>query len=632
MNASAAPAVADGPADVFLSYARENRATAEQLANALISGGLRVWWDRDLYGGDDFVAVIDAQLQAAAVVVVLWSADSAKSAFVRDECMRARDASKLLPVRIEEIKLPLGFGQLHTLDLLDWNGDTDSLAFQDLLLETQRRPGRPSDAAPLPVARHGRRGWVRRSAIAVAVAVTLGAGGYATKIVWDQRQAAQRAELDKAEADRHFGAGLDFQYAAVPRLENALNEYLSALESRPGHGRARYYLGHVYAQSGNPIDALASFKLALTAEEARLDASQRREADKQVLALAVIEGEASPITRLAASPTPQPTMAAPARARAMEPRLGLPMEPTIGARARAPMEPPTTAPVTTRSGRDTLRPGPPPADPQPRLIEPDKQISRIELPQPPPRTAPPEAMRIELPKQPPRTAPPEAMNTQLARSVDGLFDDNKEKRITATTSLVVDPEALSDAVPLAVDKALAALRGPGTLSVGASSGVVNTLVLLQSALPGTLVQHRRAIEELLAAAAPIGDYTRQQAAKVRELLQQAAGRKPIAYIQIANEAQRPLAEAVAVRMRSFGYDAPAIELVGERAPAATELRVQGKSDRSYARWVTKAVAELTEGQPSVSLLRNARPQRDTYEIWLGRDLCAPGGRQLAACK
>jgi hypothetical protein len=236
------------------------------------------------------------------------------------------------------------------------------------------------------------------------------------------------------------------------------------------------------------------------------------------------------------------------------------------------------------------------------------------------------------PRQPPRIEPPQAGVALLAKSVEGLFDANKETRITATTSLVLDPLALSDAVPIAVAKALqVASAGTAGMNAGASSGVVNTLVLLQSALPGTLQVNRVAIEQLVAAALPLGDYTAKQAGKVGELLAAAVVRRPLAYIQIANEAQRPIAEALALKMRSFGYEAPAIELVGDRAPEVTQLRVQGKSDRSYARWVKKVLAEAINAQPAVSALRNAKPGVDTYEIWLGRQLCAPGGRVLASC-
>jgi len=106
----------------------------------------------------------------------------------------------------------------------------------------------------------------------------------------------------------------------------------------------------------------------------------------------------------------------------------------------------------------------------------------------------------------------------------------------------------------------------------------------------------------------------------------------VSYIQIANEAQRPIADAMAARFRSFGYDAPAIEMVGDRAPGRTELRVQGKSDRGYARWIAKVIAEVSGSAAAASTLRGAAPHADTYEIWLDRDLCAPAGRQLAGCR
>ncbi|HKX42357.1 MAG TPA: hypothetical protein VJO99_14450, partial [Burkholderiaceae bacterium] len=253
------------------------------------------------------------------------------------------------------------------------------------------------------------------------------------------------------------------------------------------------------------------------------------------------------------------------------------------------------------------------------------------VPPPASGTAPAVAAADGAPKSPPRTEPPTPVKDRLARSVVAMFDDNKDRRIVATTSLVVDPDDLSDAIPLAVERALAALRRTPPLPARESSGVVNTLVLLQSALPGTLVGNRRAIEELLAAADDAGDYTRTQAAKVRDRLQQAAKAKPVGYLQIAGEAQRPLAEKISEWLRNFGYAAPAIEVVGTRAPAKTELRVQGKSDRSYARWLTKVVATVTTTPPTVRVLRNANPPVDTYEIWLGRDLCVADGTMAAGC-
>ncbi len=553
-------AAAEPPTEVFVSYARENRDAAQRLADALIANRLRVWWDRDLVAGSEFATVIETQLNSATVVLGLWSNESVRSAFVRDECGHALRAGKLLPVRIEEVDLPLGFGQLHTLDLLDWDGDADDEAFQALLGEIERRRTRAPIplVAELPSARIGRR-MLRRAALGVAVVAALGAGGYYAKHTIDVRaqaerdtqlraEAARRLDRNRIEADRHFRAGLEFQLADVPRLENALNEYLTALERLPSHGRARFYLGHVYAQSGRSADAFASFQLALQATEARLDPRQRSEAEQQLVALAPNADEAAPVTR--------------------------PVAVVAASAARPPPPTAATSPV--------------------------------------PVTA-------EGPRTPPHVDPPPATMARLERSVAAMFDDNKERRISATTSLVVEPEDLSDAVPIAVARALQALRSP-PLAARDSSGVINALVLLQSALPGTLTSNRAAIEELLVATAGAGDYTRQQAARVGQKLQQAVHSKPVGYLQIASEAQRPMAERIVQRLRASGYAAPAIELVGTRAPARTELRVQGKSDRAYSRWIVKVITDATGAAPAVSPLRSAQPKVDTYEIWLGRDL------------
>jgi tetratricopeptide (TPR) repeat protein len=551
------------PPDVFISYARENRDTAAQLAEALAAQGLRVWWDRDLHAGSEFSEVIEQMLTGAKVVIALWSVDSTRSAFVRDESARALRAGKLLPVRIEDVELPLGFGQIHTLDLLDWDGDTDDEAFRALLAEVRRVPGRPTES--LPARRFGFPWKLRRYTTAGVLACGLALLGWGGKVLWD-----------KNEADDHFRIGLEHQHAKEPELENARNEFLSALERRPGHARARFYLARVYVLQEQPAAALESYQLALDGSEAPLDSAQRSEAKKQIVALALDPDEAAPVARSASTTTVR--RAAPKSARA------------IG--ERAPVATAGAPGVVTRSlGGDT-----------------------------PPSTS----------RRPPRIDPPPATQSRLTTLVDGMFDDNKDKRISATTNLVVDPEALSDAVPLAVARALTAVRSP-PLKPSESSGVVNTLLLLKSATPGTLEMNRAPIEALLAATSTLGETTRAQAGKVGELLKAAATQRPVAFIQFANEAQRPIAEAMAARFASFGYDTPGLELVAGRAPASTELRVHGKSDRSFARWLTRAIAEIGQAPPAVQTLRNVQPKTDAYEIWLERDLCAPGGRQLPAC-
>ncbi len=58
--------------------------------------GHAVWWDLHIRGGEQFSKVIDEALGHADAVVVLWSAQSIESAWVRDEAAEARDSGRLV--------------------------------------------------------------------------------------------------------------------------------------------------------------------------------------------------------------------------------------------------------------------------------------------------------------------------------------------------------------------------------------------------------------------------------------------------------------------------------------------------------------------------------------------------------
>lgn len=71
--------------EIFLSYKREDQATARKLANALESQGWSVWWDPKLRAGECFNDVIEKALKESKAVVVMWSKRSVESVYVRDE-------------------------------------------------------------------------------------------------------------------------------------------------------------------------------------------------------------------------------------------------------------------------------------------------------------------------------------------------------------------------------------------------------------------------------------------------------------------------------------------------------------------------------------------------------------------
>jgi len=113
-------------ANVFLSYARSDEASAAKLVYALEQAGLEVWWDARIEGGAEFARSIEAALDRCDAVVVLWSANSVRSDWVLDEASRGRQQRKLVPVSIDGTAAPLGFGQYQVVKLTGWSGDPKS--------------------------------------------------------------------------------------------------------------------------------------------------------------------------------------------------------------------------------------------------------------------------------------------------------------------------------------------------------------------------------------------------------------------------------------------------------------------------------------------------------------------------
>src|SRR5258706_13610211 len=95
--------------DVFISYARETAAKANEIAEALRALGYGVWRDDALPAHRDYSEVIEERLRAAKAVVVVWSAEAAKSQWVRAEADLAREAGTLVQLSLDGAPLPLPF-------------------------------------------------------------------------------------------------------------------------------------------------------------------------------------------------------------------------------------------------------------------------------------------------------------------------------------------------------------------------------------------------------------------------------------------------------------------------------------------------------------------------------------------
>ena len=166
--------------DVFISYKAEDRPRIEPLVDALEAEGLAVWWDARVGGGEAWRETIAEQLEAARCVIVVWSKRSTgpEGRFVRDEASRAQRRGIYLPVTIDKVEPPLGFGETQALTLRGWKGDPSDPRYRAISdcvhsILGRKRPSRAA-AAPARARQIDRRAALATSGAAIIVA----AGGW----------------------------------------------------------------------------------------------------------------------------------------------------------------------------------------------------------------------------------------------------------------------------------------------------------------------------------------------------------------------------------------------------------------------------------------------------------------------
>jgi adenylate cyclase len=120
-------------ADLFVSYARADKARVAPLVAALESQGWSVWWDPEIAPGQEFDRLIADELGKARAVVAVWTPTSVASRWVRGEARVAADRGVLAPVRFDGAELPIDLRAIHTTDLDGWNEDGKDPAFRDIV-------------------------------------------------------------------------------------------------------------------------------------------------------------------------------------------------------------------------------------------------------------------------------------------------------------------------------------------------------------------------------------------------------------------------------------------------------------------------------------------------------------------
>jgi adenylate cyclase len=120
-------------ADIFLSYASEDRERIRPLVEALEAQGWTVWWDTRIQPGQSFDNVIQNEIDDARCVIVAWTEHSINSEWVKNEATIGLERGVLVPVMFDEVRIPLPFVRTQSADLRQWSPDRVSAEMQDFL-------------------------------------------------------------------------------------------------------------------------------------------------------------------------------------------------------------------------------------------------------------------------------------------------------------------------------------------------------------------------------------------------------------------------------------------------------------------------------------------------------------------
>ncbi len=105
-------------ADIFISWAKEDKDLAEKLTKVLTSRGYSVWSWLDKRPADDLTTM--KQQDVAKASIVIWTKHSVKSPLVVAEVDRAYRDQKLVPLKAAELAfedIPLQFRKMIIVDI-----------------------------------------------------------------------------------------------------------------------------------------------------------------------------------------------------------------------------------------------------------------------------------------------------------------------------------------------------------------------------------------------------------------------------------------------------------------------------------------------------------------------------------
>jgi len=96
------------------------------LAAALKTKGWTVFFDRTIPPGKTWRQFIGKEINECRCMVVAWSTHSVKSHWVCEEADDGLKREILVPILLDQVTQPLGFGSIQVANLVGWKGNTES--------------------------------------------------------------------------------------------------------------------------------------------------------------------------------------------------------------------------------------------------------------------------------------------------------------------------------------------------------------------------------------------------------------------------------------------------------------------------------------------------------------------------
>lgn len=188
--------------DVFISHKTEDKPRVRRVVEGLQQDGLSVWWDLDTPGGQRWRQTIEAELAAARCVVVCWSHNvvNAAQTYVLEEAERAKKRGVLLPVRLDMVDAPFGFGEIQALDLIGWDGRSDDPRWQRVLAEVRAIVNGLPRPAPAPLPPVPPPAWRRWAVGAAGLALAASAALWLHTLPSAEEQQAWQAVLQRHDS------------------------------------------------------------------------------------------------------------------------------------------------------------------------------------------------------------------------------------------------------------------------------------------------------------------------------------------------------------------------------------------------------------------------------------------------